>query len=126
MVREPPPQQLNQRANRARAFVAQALPLRLGCRGDADPDLVKLRPADRGLDLTGAYVKVDHRAVADVSPATRQAVCVVHVGLQVVAPGLAPKGAGNCAALDLDGPNGFPLLGKLSHSRCRFAATLGQ
>src|ERR1017187_3544449 len=110
MVGEAPAQQLDQRPNRARAFVAQSLPLRLGCRGNADLDLVKLRAADRRLDLAGSDVKVDHRSVADVSPATRQAVRVVHVGLQVVAPRLAPEGAGNRAALDLDGPDGLSLL----------------
>src|ERR1035441_699451 len=67
---------------------------------------------------------MDDRSVADVSPAARQAVCVVHVGFQVVAPGLAPKGAGNRAACDLDGPDGLSVLRQLRHGLSRFAAAL--
>src|ERR1039458_5689344 len=51
MVGEAPAQQLDQRADRARALVAKPFPLRLGCRGDADLDLVQLLPANRRLDL---------------------------------------------------------------------------
>src|ERR1039458_581012 len=105
--------------------MAKTFPLRLGFRGDADLDLVKLRAADRRLDLAGPDVKVDYRSVADVSPAARQAVRIVHVGLQVVAPRLAPEGAGNHAALDLDGPDGLSLLSQLGHFPFRFAAALG-
>src|ERR1035438_4139228 len=67
---------------------------------------------------------MDHRAVAYVGPAARQPVRVIHVRLEVVAPGLAPKAAGNRAALELDGPNGFPLLRQLRHCPLRFTAAL--
>ena len=83
---------------------------------------VELRAADHRRDLAARDLQVDHRAVADVGAAARQAVRVVAVALEVVAPGLAPEGAGDGAALDDHGRDRLSLLLPASPSRAPPAA----
>src|SRR5258708_3020896 len=68
---------------------------------------------------------MNHRSVAHIAPASRQAIGIVAVPLEVVAPGLTPEGRSDEAAFDLDRRNGTPLLPALLHFAYRRAPPLG-
>ena len=52
--------------------------------------------------MAGLDLEVDHRAVAHVASPAWQAIGVVAIGFEVLAPGLAPEGRGDLAPRDLD------------------------
>src|SRR5262249_24448534 len=113
------------RADLAGAALLDAVPLLRWQRLDGDGDVVYLRPADQGRHLRRLDLKIDHRAVADVRAAARQAVGEVAVRLQVVAPRLAPERGRDPPAGDDEGRNGLPLLPALLDLTGRLRLPLG-
>src|ERR1039458_6994953 len=71
----------------------------------SDLDLVEFRPGHHRSHLALRDLQVDDGAVADIGPAARQAVLIVAVSFEVIAPRLPPEALGNCAALDTHGCN---------------------
>src|SRR5450631_1853802 len=63
-------------------------------------DAVDLGAGHQRVHLAGVDTQIDDGTVAHIGPPTRQAVRKVAVGLQVVAPGLAPEAARDRAAFD--------------------------
>ena len=119
-------QQLDQRVDLARALVLDAGPSPLDQALDLDVDLVDFRATDEGADAPGLDLQVDHRAVAHVRPAARQSIGVVAVGLEVLAPRVAPKSRGDLAARNLDRRDLAPGLLQPGDLLRGLAAALGQ
>ena len=98
------------------AFGLDGFPEARRQRLDFDFDFVKARSRHAGGHLALADLEINHRTVADISAAARQAVGIVAVSLQVVAPCLAPEGAGDLAAFQQDRRGGLAILfGQLGH-----------
>jgi len=85
-------QKLDDGADRAGAVRADRLPARRRRDRDVDLDLIDLRAANPRLDLSSRELQVDHGAVVDISAPAWQPAGEVGIALQIVAPGLAPKG----------------------------------
>src|SRR5450759_1414330 len=106
-------QELDQRIDGSGAISTDGFPACSRDRRNGDLDLVEFRPGYHCGDLALRDLQVDDGAVADIGPATRQAVLIVAVSFEVVAPRLAPEALGNCAALDTHGCNGLSPLPEL-------------
>src|SRR5207244_3291503 len=89
-------------------------------------DAIDLRAGDDGADFAALDLHIENGAVANIGAAARQTILEVAVAFEIVAPGLAPHGTGDGAALHLDGRQ-CPLLffGKLGSEPRRVGAALG-
>src|SRR5207247_5723297 len=94
-LRETPLEQFDQRIDGAGAVLAYRGPPVLWERRHLHADSVDGRAAHESGDRAGSDLQIDHRAVADVGAAARQAVRVVAIAFEVVTPRLAPERRGN-------------------------------
>src|SRR5674476_401651 len=108
-------QEFYQRIDSSGAIPADGFPACSRDRRDGDLDLVEFRPGHHRSDLALRDLQVDDGAVADIGPAARQAVLIVAVSFEVIAPRLPPEALGNCAALDTHGCNGLSPLPELGY-----------
>ena len=113
-------EQFDQGINLAGALGLDGLPKTRRQGFDLDFDPVKLRAGNQRGHVAFADLQINHRTVAHIGASAGEPIGIVAVGLEVVAPGLAPKGAGNLAPIQHDGrscPAG--LLGQFcSFARC--------
>ena len=74
------------------------LPLNARHGRDLDLDPVKTRAHDMSGRLACPDLEVNHRAIAQIRPSARQAIGIVAVALEILAPGLAPERFRDCTA----------------------------
>ena len=102
-VGDPSLQELDHRVDPSGAMRSDALPPRRGERLHPEIHLVDLGPAHERRDAALGDLQIKHRSVSDVGPSPRQAVRVIAVRFQVVAPRDAPEGRGDPPAFDRNG-----------------------
>src|SRR5208337_232301 len=94
-------------------------------RRDLDLDPVETRTHDLGGRFARPDIQIDHRAVTQVGPSAWQAIGIVAVALQVLAPRLAPEGFRDRTAARGHRGQRLALFRELSRRLGRFLATCG-
>src|SRR5579883_790 len=119
-VREAPLEQLDQRAHLPGALSLDTRPMPGRQRLDPDFDVIEARAAHHCRNDAGAHLEVEHGTISRIAAAARQPVLVVPVGLEILAPGLAPEAARDGATLDHHGRGLAAALGQRSREALAF------
>jgi hypothetical protein len=88
---EPALEQFDEGIDLAGGFGEDPFPARLGEWLDLDADLIEVGSLHEGLDFARRDLEINDGAVSHVGAAARQAILVIAIGFEVVAPGLAPE-----------------------------------
>src|SRR5690349_11487006 len=83
--------QFHKRVDFAGAITTYRCPLRLRNGGDFHRNFIQAGSADESIDHSRGYLQIDDTAAADISASARQAVRVVAVAFQILAPRLSPE-----------------------------------
>ncbi len=101
--RKLPLQELDERSDGAGDPRDELAPPLLRRRTDGDFDPVEGGPHHLCPHLARFDGEIDDRPVFDIAPSPGEAICIVAVGLQIVAPRLPPDGFGDLPSLHVDG-----------------------
>src|ERR1700724_4744997 len=110
IFRKLPLKQLDKRADRTKAVLADRFPARLRDRANLDLYRIDVCAAHLRSDLAALDLQIDDRTVTYICSAARQTVRVIGIALQILAPRLAPEIARDRAALDDHRRDGVALL----------------
>lgn len=96
-------EQFDQRIDLAGTGMDNVLPFFRIKRFNLNVDLVKTGSADLRNDLALRNLQIQNGAIPDIAPSPRKTIGVVAVGLQVIAPGIAPEGRRDLSSQKFDG-----------------------